>query len=181
MSPELQHRFCVLWNEVVLKAQKNNNGSIPEYIFIRIRNIYIALHQNTDAVPTRFSTSTNDNDSILWLPSSYPVCNIPDHHPGLTTHIHKDIVPTTFTRDLSPRALPTSAGSSSARNQVPADVRSKDVPPVDNNFSGVASGQRRQKVESLDCLIQHRLGCVPVTTIDAAAADVNNKDRFKCG
>ncbi len=134
-SPELQHEFCVFWNEVVLKAQKNNNRSIPEYILRCICNTYIALHQNTDVVPTRFSTSTSDDDSVLWLPSSYPVCNIPNHHPDSTTHMYKDIVRTTFARDFSLRTLPTSAGSSSARNQVPANVRSTDVPPVDNNFS----------------------------------------------
>ena len=120
----------------IFKAQGNGSTSIPEYILRRIRNFYTALHQNTDAVPTRCSTSTSDDDSVLRWPSSYPVCNIPDHHPDLTTHIHKDIqlVRTPFARDFSLRALPR-AGSSSAPTQVPANVRSTDVPPVDNSLS----------------------------------------------
>ena len=44
-SPELQHEFCVLWNEVVHQAKENNSSLIPEYILRRIRNIYIALHK----------------------------------------------------------------------------------------------------------------------------------------
>ena len=54
-----------------------------------IRNVYIALHQDTNSAPTQFSASTDDRDYILWEPSSYPVCNVASHHPdttSLTTH-----------------------------------------------------------------------------------------------
>ena len=125
-SPKLQHDFCVLWNEVV------SNFSISGHILGHIRHIYIALH-NTDAVPSRFSTS--DYDDILREPSSYPVCNVPDHHPDLTTHIYEDIDFTTFAPDFSLHALPKSAGSSSVPTHVPANGRSMGVPPADNNIS----------------------------------------------
>lgn len=142
-SPKLQHEFCVLWNEVVRQAKENNSRSIPEYILRRIRGIYIALHENTDATPTGFSSLTSDEDSVLLKPSSYPVCNVPDHHPNLTTHVHEDIVHTTLT-DFAPRTHPTSAGSSSsATTQVPSNARSMDVLLVDSNASAliIASSQ----------------------------------------
>jgi hypothetical protein len=75
-SPELQHEFCALWNQIVLKVQNDNNPSMAFEILVPIRNLYIALHQNTDSAPTRFSPSTGDKDNTLREPSSYPVCNI---------------------------------------------------------------------------------------------------------
>ena len=135
-SPELQHEFCVLWNEVVREAKVSNIGSIPRYILRHIRNIYIALHKNTNAAPTRFLFFTSDDDDVLLEPSSYPACNVPDHHPDSANCIHETIVRTTSAPDFAPRANPTSVGSaSSALTRVPAIARSMDVLPVDNNIS----------------------------------------------
>ncbi|KAI0276762.1 hypothetical protein BGY98DRAFT_678534 [Russula aff. rugulosa BPL654] len=56
----------------------------PDYCFyvLRwIRQLYIALHQDTDAAPTAFNASTKDKDDILSRPSSYPFCNLAEHHP----------------------------------------------------------------------------------------------------
>ncbi|KAH9024180.1 hypothetical protein EDB84DRAFT_1507404 [Lactarius hengduanensis] len=50
-----------------------------------IRNVYVALHQDTDSAPTRFSASTGDDDDALFEPSSYPVCNV-------AGHIHDNVV-----------------------------------------------------------------------------------------
>jgi hypothetical protein len=134
-SPKLQHDFCVLWNEIVHQAQEKNNILIPEYILRRIRNIYIALHENTDAAPTGFSSLTSYDDSALLEPSSYPVCSVPGHHPDLATHIHQDIVHTTFAPDFAPRAHPMSAGFSSfIPNQVHANARPMDVLPAGNSI-----------------------------------------------
>ena len=77
--PELQHDFCVLWNEIVSKARITGANNIPAYILILMRHIYITLHQGTDSAPTAFSASTGDYDDILLQPSSYPLCNIPGH------------------------------------------------------------------------------------------------------
>jgi Family of unknown function (DUF6535) len=78
--PELQHDFCALWNEIILKARENETRRIPFWILRPIRHVYIALHQGTDDAPTAFDASNPDNDSILGLLSSYPMCNIPNHH-----------------------------------------------------------------------------------------------------
>jgi hypothetical protein len=56
----------------------------------RIRNIYLALHQDTNSAPTQFSASTHDEDDILWERSSYPVCKVPGHCSDSTLHIYDD-------------------------------------------------------------------------------------------
>ena len=144
-SPKLQHEFCVLWNEVVHQAKAYDIGSIPRYILRHIRNVYIALHKNTDAAPTKFSSFTSDDDYVLLVLSSYPACSVPDHHPDSATYIHETIVRTTSAPDFPPRANPTSVGSSSsALTRVPAIARSMDVLPVDNNISAAFSQPAHQ-------------------------------------
>ena len=64
-SPELQHEFCELWNQIVNKAQVSDDEDMAFYILRPIRNVYLALHQDTNSVPTQFSASTDDNDVIL--------------------------------------------------------------------------------------------------------------------
>jgi hypothetical protein len=60
-SPELQHEFCALWNQITSGA-----GYLDSWYILRpIRNIYLALHLHTDCAPTAFSTSTIDEDEIL--------------------------------------------------------------------------------------------------------------------
>ncbi|KAN0128550.1 hypothetical protein V8E53_013595 [Lactarius tabidus] len=130
-SPQLQHEFCALWNEVVRQAKADNSRLIPEYILRRIRKVYIALHENTDAAPTGFSSLTSGDDSVLLEPSSYEVCKVPGHRPDLAT-IHEDIVLSTFAPDF---ALGVYAGSSSsATTQVPSNTRPMDVLPADSSI-----------------------------------------------
>jgi hypothetical protein len=88
-SPELQHDFCALWNQIVLKAQNDHGHMIAWFILGPIRNIYIALHKDTHSAPTRFSASTGNWDDILRMPSSYPVCSIAGH-----IHASTDFPPT---------------------------------------------------------------------------------------
>ena len=83
-SPELQHEFCELWNQVVRAAK----SGMPSCILSPIRNIYLTLHLHTESAPTQFSASTSDEDPILNWVSAYPLCTIPDHHPNSTPHIH---------------------------------------------------------------------------------------------
>ncbi|KAI9445737.1 hypothetical protein BJY52DRAFT_410901 [Lactarius psammicola] len=134
MLPELQHEFCALWNHIVREAQNNDDRLSPLFILRPIRNVYIALHQGTDAAPTRFSASTRDQDYILWLPSSYPVCNV-------AGHIHDDSASTTYPRTLlhdNTAVVPASLASPDApSSSVPAPplhvVESlTDVPLLDN-------------------------------------------------
>ena len=78
-SPVLQHEFCALWNQVARKAQHDSNWAITNRILKPIRNVYLTLHHNTSSAPTRFNASTSEQDGILELESSYPVCNIVGH------------------------------------------------------------------------------------------------------
>ena len=87
-SPELQHNFCALWNLIVHQVQNNDDRLMVFRILGRIRNVYATLHRDTDSAPTRFSSSTGNDDEILWEPSSYPLCNIPAHHLDSIPHIH---------------------------------------------------------------------------------------------
>ena len=111
-----------------------------------IRNVYIDLHQHTNSVPTRFSASTGDDDSILWEPSSYPVCTIPGHHADSTAHIHDDNAPTTsvgtaphghdniaLVPSLPSRSPDTTYVSAHAPLRV--DESTTEVPPLDNSVS----------------------------------------------
>ena len=44
--PELQHDFCSLWNEIVLR-RRDRDHILLWYIFGKIRPIYVALHQDS--------------------------------------------------------------------------------------------------------------------------------------
>ncbi|KAH9979661.1 hypothetical protein BJV74DRAFT_953286 [Russula compacta] len=68
--PGLQHKFCALWNEIVLKAMSELNDAKPIAILRELRDAYDALHPDTDGVATS---------------SSYPSCNIAGHRPDSTT------------------------------------------------------------------------------------------------
>jgi Family of unknown function (DUF6535) len=78
--PALQNDFCALWNEITGEAHNSDSVYICRDILRHTRQLYFALHQDTDAVPTAFDAS-DDDYGILRKPSSYPLCNIPGHHP----------------------------------------------------------------------------------------------------
>jgi hypothetical protein len=65
-SPELQHEFCELWNELVHAI-----SIYPWFILRPIRNVYLTLHLHTDSAPAAFSTSTADKGRLFCM-SSYP-------------------------------------------------------------------------------------------------------------
>ena len=89
--PELQHDFCALWNAMVQEAQARGSSSLPIYILIGIRRIYIDLHQGTDAAPTKFTAATNDRDDILQRPSSYLLCDLQDHRSPAHEVVDRDV------------------------------------------------------------------------------------------
>ena len=140
-SPELQHEFCALWNRIVNKAQDGDDRLMAFQILGRIRNVYLALHQVTDSAPTEFSASTNDEDVILWEPSLYPICEVPDHCSD-STHIH-DSVSTTLLRAIPhdhdiPAFHPSLAcpdqPSLSTYSPLPIDETLTDSLPFDNQI-----------------------------------------------
>jgi hypothetical protein len=96
----LQHEFCTLWNQIVRKAQHDSDQLMVFAILKRIRNVYVALHQNIDSSPTQFFASTDSEEDALWLPLSYPLCDIPTHHPDSIPHIHDNDSSTAFARTV---------------------------------------------------------------------------------
>jgi hypothetical protein len=137
-SPELQHKFCALWNEVTRGA-----GYLASwYILKPIRNIYLTLHLHTDSAPTAFSASTGDEDSILWQLPSYPLCNIPGHHPDSITHIHDVCASTTIPCAIlhdNDALVPPSPADVSSPSVLTSPIHGKDTPVnaplLDNNMS----------------------------------------------
>ncbi|KAI9450678.1 hypothetical protein BJY52DRAFT_163143 [Lactarius psammicola] len=132
-SPELQHEFCALWNQIVLKVKNDYDRFMALHTLGPIRHIYIALHQGTNAAPTRFSASTGDWDDILREPSSYPVCNV-------AGHIHDDSSSTTTVLRDNAALIPASPTSPEAPSSfVPAPLHVIEnlthVPPLDNFHS----------------------------------------------
>ncbi|KAH9057266.1 hypothetical protein EDB87DRAFT_1686549 [Lactarius vividus] len=128
-SPELQREFCALWNQIVLKAQNDDDQAIASYILGRIRNVYIALHRGTGSAPTRFSPSTIDYHPILDDPTSYPRCNVPGHHLDSTPRVPGDSVSTADNAALAPN-LDLSSSSISAPLRVAESLI--EVPTLDS-------------------------------------------------
>jgi hypothetical protein len=142
-SPELQHQFCALWNQIVRQCQNEHDRPMSWHILNQIRNIYLALHQDTDSAATRFS-------------KYYPPCNLPDHHPHPTPHIHDDSASTTSAHIVlpshdNPALIPTflarRPGSTSAPVHAPHRVDgSIDAPPPNEIIS--LSSQTALELES---------------------------------
>ena len=166
-SPELQHEFCALWNQIVHKAQNEYSLPMVFYILRSIRGVYITLHQDTDSAPTQFSASTGDWDGILALPDSYPVCNIPGHHPDSTPHIHASAtfvhtaphdldhnntapVPSFLAGNLDTPPL-------SANSPLRVDESFTDAPPLNDIISGPVSLQPVDQITPDSC-------CTPATS-----------------
>ncbi|KAI0249967.1 hypothetical protein BJV78DRAFT_1223194, partial [Lactifluus subvellereus] len=71
--PGLQHEFCGLWNELTRMTGDSTDRRMRELATCILRHI------RTDSVPTVFSASTDNYANVLFYPSSYPSCNIPEH------------------------------------------------------------------------------------------------------
>jgi hypothetical protein len=149
-SPELQHDFCALWNQIVHGAQGSDDEDMAYLILRRIRNVYLALHQDTDSAPNLFSTSTDKWDDILEDPSSYPVCKVPGHCSDSTPHIHDDDVPATKVRAIPhdpnntafvPSLTCPDPPSSSTHAPLPVHQFHIPVLPLDNPISVQGSTQ----------------------------------------
>ena len=134
--PELQHEFCTMWNEIGQEARKQEPSSTSTRILRDIRHLYIALHQDTGAAPTAFSASTNNLDSILEQPFSYPQCEIAGHRSDPTTHVP----------DITSGAVPLPA-------------QSGDLP---NSTSGGSTD--RQQARGINAITEHRSPPDPPTT-----------------
>jgi hypothetical protein len=119
-SPELQHEFCALWNQIVLKAQNDNDQTMAWYILRPIHHIYIALHHGTNSAPTHFSASTHKWDKVFKVPSSYPMCNVAGHV--------DDSASTSFARTLLRITTALVPVSLAGPDTLPSPVPSSPVP-----------------------------------------------------
>ena len=148
-SPELQHKFCALWNQIVNEAQGSNDQRMTAFILRPIRNVYLALHQDTDSAPTQFSASTDDWDRILREPSMYPVCKVPNHRSDSTPHIHEDNVSMILAHTIPhhpnipvvPFHTSPDPPSSSTHALLPVDETLTNTLPLDNQISVSVSTQ----------------------------------------
>jgi hypothetical protein len=151
-SPELQHNFCALWNQIVNEVQESNDWLMAFRILGPIRRLYLSLHQDTetDFVPTLFTTSTDDRGVIQWDPSSYPVCKVPDHCSDSTPHVHEDDALMTMARAIPhdhnntafvPSLASPDPPSSSTYAPLPVDESLTGAPPLDNQISVPASAR----------------------------------------
>jgi len=130
-SLELQHEFCALWNQIVARGGPFDAREILKWI----RNLYVALHKDTDAAPTLFSGSTS-NLWILDVPSSYPSCNIHDHRPDSTSSIPIHVL----RHNTAPAPALFSSSPDAPSSSVPTpplvdESPSADVPLLNNHTS----------------------------------------------
>ena len=145
-SPELQHEFCALWNEVI----HGQWHPYTLYVLRPIRNIYLMLHLHADCAPTQFSASTRDEDLLLENPYIYPLCNIASHHSHPATHVH-DVPASTATPHpvlhdnaaLDP-TFPPDAPSHSVITPDPDDEYTVDVPQINNTLVLAPSSRAHQ-------------------------------------
>lgn len=80
--PMLQHEFCGLWNRVVTMATITHERHVRLLsieILMNIHQAYMALHPGIAPAPTTLSDSTNDQELIRLLQSSFPPCSTPGH------------------------------------------------------------------------------------------------------
>ena len=83
--PELQHDFCMLRNELVHTTLTDKRVIVRDLSLATLKNIrkvYIALHEDTDTLPTAFST-IDDCDPLLDDITLYPMSSIDGHDPSL--------------------------------------------------------------------------------------------------
>ena len=151
--PRLQHDFCTLWNEFFQEAKKHGDQSPPIWILRLIRRHYIALHEGTDAAPTAFSLSTDD--PILYLASSYPLCDIASHRPDSTAHVP---VPTSRTVPLLAQTTDSSDASphhstSGGRQVDQANIVAESSDPTTSNQVGHSSQVLAATSESPSLLV----------------------------
>ena len=128
--PELQNEFCALWDEMVLEARVRRH---PHIFLLRwIHPFYLALHQGADAAPTAFDASFDLSD-----PSSYPLCNVPAHHPNPAVPSPTQLDPSPHTPPLEGQQIPsgrTSPQQPKEADIVPALLSFKDSVPTAQEF-----------------------------------------------
>lgn len=82
-APELQNKFCDLWNEFVIAAQlpDQDPALLPNVMLTLsfIHAVHVSLHHGTEFQSPSSLANTNDLDPILQNPSSYSPCTASHH------------------------------------------------------------------------------------------------------
>ncbi|KAH9054795.1 hypothetical protein EDB87DRAFT_1418172 [Lactarius vividus] len=143
-SPELQHEFCKLWNQIVLKVRNDNDRWMAFHTLRPIRNIYVALHRDTTSSPTEFSAATGDQDDVLWRPLSYPSCNA-------TGHIHDESTSTTLVcpvpHDDAVQAPVSIASPNAPPSPMPAPRHVNEALTINDNIYGPGSSNPTHRTD----------------------------------
>ena len=124
-SPELQHEFCALWNQMVRAAQDRRIALYFRlYMLDYIRGVYTALHQGTDS-------GLIYDFSDLGIAGT--VCNVP-------SHVLDESAPTTFPRTVQQHdhtlAIASLTSPDAPSSSIPAPPHVDEnltVPPLDNS------------------------------------------------
>ena len=155
--PTLQHDFCDLWNEIVRMAGTTPDHRIRSILIILLKNVrhaYIVLHEDTDSAPTAFSTSTTNDEHVLFLLSSYPICKNRSHRLRPALHVHDAFVDATVRTYPSAEqtiVLPTASFSHPEIPQI--DFDGHELPPImaptsDSTPASPAQGAARASIMS---------------------------------
>jgi hypothetical protein len=103
--PELQHQFCILWNQLVDAAQNNIHPrarTLCTMMLKSTRKLYIILHDKTSSSPMAFSSSTDDGVRVLDDARSYPWCINNEHrHPMIVPDLPLDMLPRNASRSTA--------------------------------------------------------------------------------
>ncbi|KAH8990831.1 hypothetical protein EDB92DRAFT_2103863 [Lactarius akahatsu] len=176
-SPILQREFCALWNHILLKVQNDDDQWMVFRTLGRIRDVYVALHQDTISAPTKLFTSAYNQAIALLEPSLYPLCGVPGHHQDSVPHFHDDSSPTSLARAVphghDDTAIvssfpPSSSPESSTRAPLLDDESPRDVPPLDNNVAVPVSSQPIDRTAIEGC-------CILATLPNPVAARVTHE------
>ncbi|KAF8259762.1 hypothetical protein EI94DRAFT_1812792 [Lactarius quietus] len=120
-SPELQHEFCALWNQIVRAAQNYKNRMITSLILRPLLHVYNSTHPDTDPSPTQLLVCDTGLDQILGPSTPFPVFNVPDH-------ILDESASTTFPRTVLRNDDASPASPDLPSSPVPALVHVDECP-----------------------------------------------------
>jgi hypothetical protein len=128
-SPELQHEFCALWNQIFRKAQNDSDWEIKWWMLDSLHSVYTALHRRID----RHLDVPRALNLLYDGPSTYHGCYT-------RSHILDAYASTTFPRAVQHHddALATASLTSpdAPSVSVPAPLVNENlatVPPPDNS------------------------------------------------
>ena len=173
--PGLQHDFCTLWNELVQEARNRGPYSTPVNILLRIRRLYITLHQGTNAAPTAFSSSTDTFDTAILLEgSSYPLCDIASHRPDSIAQVPHPAQPA-HSPDTSPHCSTSCGNSASQQVNEASNIARPPSPPDLTTPSEIGDSSQAPAATSpaLPALTgPHPTGASPPDAVATALQDI---------